>query len=334
MAEHTQTEVLIVGAGMAGLMAATALAGQGRRVTVVERAHYAGGRLATRSVGPGRADSGAQFFTVRTPVFRKWVNCWMDEGLVFQWSLGWSDGSLGSTPPDGHPRYAVHQGMSALAGHLTRGLDVRLNTHIVSVAPQGTRWEAQDQKSRTYTADVLILTAPIPISLALLATESVPLDDTDRAALERLDYAPCLCGLFWLTDGTLLPEPGAVQRPNAAITWVADNKRKGISPEATLITIHAGPDYSQQLWKLPDWEALVALESGLLLYKDRLTGIVERQLERWRYSMPTVLHKDPMLRAKGLPPLIFAGDAFGTPRVEGAALSGLAAAEALVVKAG
>ena len=203
MTEHTQTGVLFDRcAGIAGLMTATALAEQGRRVTVVERAHYAGGRLATRSVGPGRADSGAQFFTVRTPVFRKWVNRWMDENLVFQWSLGWSDGSLGATPPDGNPRYAVHQGMSALAGHLTHGLDVRLNTHIVSVAPRGTRWEAQDQKSRTFTADVLILTAPVPIS-ALLATESVPLDETDRAVLEHIDYAPCLCGLFWLTDGNV-----------------------------------------------------------------------------------------------------------------------------------
>ena len=334
MTEHTQTEVLIVGAGIAGLMAATALTEQGRRATVVERAHYAGGRLATRSVGPGRADSGAQFFTVHTPAFRKWVNRWLDDKLVFPWSLGWSDGSLGATPPDGHPRYAVRQGMSALAGHLTRGLDVRLNTQIVSVAPPGSRWDAMDQKSRTFTAEALILTAPVPISLALLTAEAVSLDETDRAALERIDYAPCLCGLFWLNGSTLLPEPGAVQRPNAAITWVADNKRKGISPDATLITIHAGPDYSRQLWKLPDWEALVALESGLLLYKDRLTGIVERQLERWRYSLPTVLHKDSSLRAQGLPPLVFAGDAFGMPRVEGAALSGLAAAEALLAKAG
>ena len=65
----------------------------------------------------------------------------------------------------------------------------------------------------------------------------------------------------------------------------------------------------------------MALESGLLLYKDCLTGIVERQLERWRYSLPTVLHKDPTLCAQGLPPLIFAGDAFRHPaRGRGGAL--------------
>ena len=48
------------------------------------------------------------------------------------------------------------------------------------------------------------------------------------------------------------------------------------------------------------------------------------QLKRWRYSIPTALHPDPFLKAGDLPPLYFGGDAFGGPRIEGAALSGMA----------
>lgn len=46
-------------------------------------------------------------------------------------------------------------------------------------------------------------------------------------------------------------------------------------------------------------------------------------------GLQIVLHSSRTLLAHNLPPLAFAGDAFGAPRVEGAALSGLAAGEAL-----
>ena len=41
-------------------------------------------------------------------------------------------------------------------------------------------------------------------------------------------------------------------------------------------------------------------------------------------------HDDPCLVASEAPPLVFCGDAFGQPKVEGAALSGLAAADRLL----
>jgi predicted NAD/FAD-dependent oxidoreductase len=220
--------------------------------------------------------------------------------------------------------------MNALAQSLAQDLSVRLNTHLVAVAPLADRWQAQDQKGHTLTADALILTPPAPIALALLQAETVPLHADDYTVLKRIAYAPCLAGLFWLSAEAQLPEPGAVQRPNAALTWIADNQRKGISPDASLITVHAGADYSRLLWDLPDWEALLALENGLQLFKDHRTQIVERHLDRWQYSIPTMIHNEPALRVRDLPPLVFAGDGFGSARVEGAALSGLAAAEAIV----
>ena len=53
-------------------------------------------------------------------------------------------------------------------------------------------------------------------------------------------------------------------------------------------------------------------------------------LHRWRFALPTTLDPERFLLAKDVPPLMFAGDAFNGPRVEGAALSGLAAADALI----
>lgn len=329
MVRTLQTDVVIVGAGIAGLMAAQTLTRHGIRVIVVEKGHQVGGRLATRRLGPGVADCGAQFFTVRSADFRYWVDRWIDEGIVFQWSTGWSDGSLGAVPSDGHPRYAVYGGMRALAIHLAVDLNVFLATRLVSITPDENGWQTLDEKGEAIQAQAVLLTPPIPHALDLLDAGGAVLRYEQRRVLEQIDYAPCLTGLFWVNGEIRLPPPGAVQRPNAPITWVADNCRKGISPSVTLITVQAGPEYSRQIWRLPDWEALVALESALRLYKDYETPVLESHLERWRCSMPTSIYPERCLLAADLPLLVFAGDAFGGPRVEGAALSGLAAGSLL-----
>jgi predicted NAD/FAD-dependent oxidoreductase len=324
--------VLIVGAGIAGLMAARTLTQRGFRVILLEKGHQVGGRLATRAIGPGLADYGAQFFTVRRPEFRYWVERWIDEKIIFEWSTGWSDGSLGSVPSDGHPRYAVHGGMRALAIHLAQDLNIFLTTRLVSVAPNQNGWLTLDDKGQSAQAQALLLTPPVPHALDLLNTGGVSLQAAQHAALVSIDYAPCLTGLFWVNGEIRLPPPGAVQRPNAAITWIADNRRKGISPDITLITVQAGPEYSRQIWGMSDWEALLALESGLRVYKDYETPVLESHLERWRCSMPTSIYPARCMVAEGLPLLVFAGDAFGGPRIEGAALSGLSAGAALAAK--
>jgi predicted NAD/FAD-dependent oxidoreductase len=327
MGKHN-ADVLIVGAGMSGLMAAHILQRKGVSVTLADKGRSVGGRLATRRIGRGRADHGAQFFTVRTAEFQVWVDDWLTDGLVYEWSRGWSDGSLSSTKPDGHPRYAVRSGMQALAKHLAQGLDIQINSRLSYVTLED-RWQAEDENGRRFISCALLLTAPVPQSLALLDAGGVRLAAADRAALERIRYGPCLAGLFWVDGPVHLPAPGALQRPDEAISWIADNKRKGISPGATLITVHAGSAYSEKLWETTDAEVLEALQFGLKPFLNPSAEIVQTQLKRWRYAQPTALHPERYIATKDLSPLAFAGDAFGCPRVEGAALSGIAAANAI-----
>jgi renalase len=325
------TDVLVVGAGLSGLMAANTLIEHKLRVTVVDKGLSVGGRMATRRIGPGRADHGAQFFTVRSQDFEKLVYGWIQTELVFHWSTGWSNGSLdikGKT--DGYPRFAVKDGMNALAKHLAEGLDIHTNVRLTSVETTGENWVGIDDAGNRYQSQSIILTPPVPQSLALLEAGNFPLAEDDSSTLSRISYSPCVAGLFWVNGPVNLPEPGAIQRPDAPISWIADNQRKGISPEATLITVHAGPEFSQHLWQQHAEEALQALTAGLAPFLEKHTKIIEPQLKKWRYSLPATLHPERCLAASYEPPLIFAGDAFGEPRVEGAALSGLAAAKKLL----
>ena len=74
--------VVIVGAGICGLVAGRALVETGAEVVVVDKGRSPGGRLATRRVGDATLDHGAQFFTVRTPTFRRRVDDWIEENRV------------------------------------------------------------------------------------------------------------------------------------------------------------------------------------------------------------------------------------------------------------
>ena len=334
-------DVVIVGAGIAGLMAAHVLVESGLSVALVETGSSVGGRLATQRMGAGYADHGAQFFTVRAPEFARWVERWIAAGVVYQWANGFSDGTpsvVGRENFDGYPRYAVHGGMNALAQHLAEQLEndstptrIDVNTKVTMLIPKRDGWAIQTEPDIRYASRAVLLTPPVPESLALLISgaDGDPLSVADREALERIEYAPCVAGMFHVNGAVNLPEPGALQRPKEKLSWIADNQRKGISPDATIITVHAAPDYSRALWDMPDNTVLEKLQAALQPFLSGEAFVIEAQLQRWRYALPTVLHPERFLMATGRAPLAFAGDAFGEARVEGATLSGLAVGEAL-----
>lgn len=335
-------DTLIVGAGICGLMAAGQLVAHGARVMVLDKGRSVGGRLATRRIEAGRADHGAQFFTARRERFQQFVNHWMEQNLIFRWSTGWSDGSLAAgTIGDGHPRYAVHSGMSALPKHLaaeygTQGAQVLTSVKVVSLTQVAASWVVTADDGRAWRSRSLILTPPAPQSLTFLDAGGVELAPHERRALAAITYAPCLCAMLLVDGSVWLPAPGAVQRPHDQISWIADNQRKGISPAATVLTLHGSPEWSAAHYGDADSALILAFQAALepwlapqMAGSNRLRAA---EIKRWRYALPTVLHPEPYLRPTGVSALYLGGDGFASPRVEGAALSGLAIADALLAE--
>ena len=239
------------------------------------------------------------------------------------------DGGLG----DGHHRFAVQGGMNALPKHLAAalvdlGVQIQTGVQVTAVAVVEDGWQVQAVGGGPWRCRCLVLTAPAPQALALLAPSAAgrgaALDDGDREALQRIAYAPCLCALCAIDGRVWLPAPGAVQRPQADISWIADNQRKGISPYAPVFTLHGSPAWSAAHSQEPDEALLESFRGGLDEWASGKIEYREIQIKRWRYALPVVLHPQPFLRAGGLPPLYFGGGAVGSPRIEGAALSGLA----------
>ncbi len=323
-------DALILGAGLSGLMAAHRLSERGYTVQLVDRGRSVGGRLATRRVGEqGIADHGAQFFTVRSETFQGFVDQWLQQDLVTIWGTGWSDGSVKRTYGDGHPRYVVRGGMNRLAKYLARDHDIVLNRMVTRVHMREDSWSLVDSDDGRYAGRALLLTPPMPETLALLSASEVPLQASDHNELRRIQFGPCLCGIHVIAGEAEFPQPGAVQNFQSEVYWVADNHAKGISG-VTVVTSHANAKFSRQNWDASEADIIRELEAAVLPYLKGNASIASTQLKKWRYSVPLTTYPDEYLLARGLPRLAFAGDAFGgRGRVEGAFLSGLAAGDAL-----
>jgi hypothetical protein len=173
----------------------------------------------------------------------------------------------------------------------------------------------------------VLLTPPVPQSLALLAAGEIELDGAMQTRLEGIQYERCLAVMAVLKESSLIPPPGGLVPTSGPVSWIADNQLKGISKEPA-VTIHANHEFSLAHWDDD------RMESGrrLLDASKQWLGaeVLSYQVHGWRYSKPIQVdaHRCALLQAS--PPLVMAGDAFAGPRVEGAALSGFAAAEALL----
>ena len=321
---------VVVGAGISGLVAARQLSVAGWRVVVMDEGSDVGGRMATRRIGNGTFDHGAQFFTVRSERFEKLVVGWLEAGVIEEWTRGFADAE-GRYKDDGHPRYRGSKGMNTVARYLARGLDVRTGERVAAASVRGGSWVVRAGSGKEETAAALLLAAPVPRSLALIDSGDFELPAKTRGKLGSISYAPCLALMALLDGPTGVPEPGGVQIKGEPLDWIGDNERKGIS-EAPGITVHAGPGWSREHFEADEAEIAPSLLSltGEWLGTDLFPRVRKTSIARWRYSWVTEPYPEPYLMASENPPLFFVGDAFAGQKVEGATLSGLAAADHLL----
>ena len=263
--------VAIIGAGMAGLACATALAERGIETRLFDKGRGPGGRMSTRRVEIGgqtvRFDHGAQYFTARDEAFRTKVGQWQDAGVAAPWPAAGDDAWVG-TPA-----------MNAPIRHMAGALDVEWATRCDSLARDGERWilgfgERQESFAKVVSAipaeQAAELLSPAAPELAQLAS-SAKSDPCWALMLAFEEPLP-------LEEDVLRPESGR-------IGWAArDSAKPGRAPGERWV-VHASAAWSREILEhSPDAAADAILTAFFEVTACPPVEPSHSAAHRWRYA--------------------------------------------------
>lgn len=340
------TEIVVMGAGMAGLTCARHLQAAGHEVVVLDKSRGVGGRVATRRLVGAIADHGARSLEIQGSLTQSLIQALQQQGILQIWTdqeqRFTSAGIMSSPAP--HPQFCAPEGMTAIAKFLAQGLEVRRSQRVVAIAPKSDQtWQLTlvDDTTQTGTAlsaERLILAIPAPQAVALLA----PLADTLLGefwrSLQSITFDPCLTAIATYST-ECQPELESlpwrslhIDHADARFRWIGMDSSKRLSPSPPVCVVHSTANFAERHLEADDLGAIgrLMLEQAAEWLLPWLREPEQLQVHRWRYAFPRTVLSSPFLAIAEPIPLCCVGDWCLGQTIEAAMQSGLAAAQWLV----
>ncbi|HEV8025073.1 MAG TPA: NAD(P)-binding protein [Candidatus Nanopelagicales bacterium] len=320
----SETDLLVVGAGLSGVTAAVTAQQAGANVQVVDRGRAIGGRMASRRLRDtgtafdGRVvDYGASYFTVSDPDFRLVVEELIAAGIVRPWTDTFhvhTEGIMAGVKT-GPMRYAAPAGLRSVVEHLSQSLStIVTETHIerIDITDAGVRADHREAQR---------------VALCMPQPQAERIVDSGMLPDVNLTWEPVIAVTLVFEEQQWLDIDGVFVNDDPVITWIADDgKRRG--DDAPVLVAHVNPVFAAGHLEDPS-----GVLPNVIAAVRRVLGIDELPAwtwaHRWSLARPIAGNDEPYWLHPELP-LGLAGDAWaGGPRVEAAWLSGRALGGAL-----
>lgn len=317
-----KVDVAVIGAGWAGLTAASHLATRGHQVAVLEKSRGAGGRSATRREGGVSFDHGAQYFTARSDAFAHQAERWRRSGLVAEWQpvievIGKRPSGAGSAPVS---RWVGVPGMNAVLHRFSRGLDCRFRWPVRRMERER-NWIIESGEGETIAATAVVVTAPPAQTAEMLGTGHRWHD-----RLKAIEMNSCWALMLGYESSAGVPFDAAFVN-EGPLAWVArDASKPGRDARMETWVVHASSRFSREHLENDEdgvtakmLDALCEIDEGF----DSVATVC--RVHRWRYAMAAE-PLDQGVMVDDRQRLVVAGDWCAGNRIEGAWTSGVAAA--------
>ncbi len=288
------SDVLIVGAGVAGLSCAKVLASAGKKVRVIERSRGVGGRCATRRIDGQPVDHGLVFLHGKSPEFLAALH-----EVPGRWRDDWPVVVRGTGTPcqpsafvHGAHRMAHVNGVSAFPKHLAVGLDVVLETTVtgLELGDQIVTVRANQQNETiSFTGQDVVLALAGPQSLALMdGLPPSPDRETARAVLAMLPSVPCATVIALYPRNALAPAPPWdiwYPETSSALSLVAHDSAKRDDPARVALVLQARPAWSSAVVGVDpaEWAPRLLADAARLI-GPWVTQPAMWQAHMWRYA--------------------------------------------------
>ena len=337
------SEVVVVGAGIAGITCARVLAANDIPVRVVDQGKRVGGRLAVQTQLGHPIDVGASYLTVSDPELAKVVADWVDRGIARAWTDAFHvatprsprhgqtggpgrTGGLGELKR-GPMRYAGTAGLRGLVEDLAQQAQLQVDSGIVVQHVEPGAPEQGGPLIDGQPAAAVVLAMPDPQAARLLPAGSV-----EVALVGASHWEPRLVlSARWATRswgvGPDLAFDGAFVHDSDVLTWIADDGRRR-GDDAPVLVAHSTASVAAAHLDDPEAAAPQML-AELISVLDCDPEPEWTATRRWSLAQPMRSHSEPFYLSAG--GIGFCGDGWGDkPRVEQAFCSGAALGRAIV----
>ncbi|MCU0693291.1 MAG: FAD-dependent oxidoreductase [Polyangiaceae bacterium] len=286
-----QTDLLIIGAGVAGLACAREMHKAGRPLVVVDKARAVGGRCATRHVDGQPVDFGVAFLHGSDPSFLRCVTQTAGATLLPDWPTRRAGAGRPCQPDAFAPherRFAIAQGLRAFPEHLASGLDVRLGCRVTSVALVGDHVVATVEDGTVLSARDVVVALSLEQSRELvqpLATASIEMNAVVRL-LRMIASLPCLT-LFAGYDPAVAAPGWDVCYPqdSRSLMLLSHDSTKRAEPRYLSMVLQALPKWSHDRLESESetWGRELLAEAAQIVGPWAASPLWTRA-HRWRYA--------------------------------------------------
>lgn len=262
--------IIIIGAGMAGLMCARCLINAGFKVLIFDKGRGIGGRIASREIEHGFFNHGASSipdFQTRLDL-PKFTRNFLDQAIKEKILIKTKDGftSFGS--------------MKNFTKYMAIDIKIQTNKELISLTHNEGNFELffKDETSNVKHDHILILALPQPQSYTILNYEFPKI----AARLKTAKMRPSLTGLYAFKN-SLEPKQSIFENDN--IFALNENARAGQDLQLDCWTVHSKTVYGKMWCKLSKEEIKSKLLQEFKSLKfNNFTDPIYASGHRWLYG--------------------------------------------------
>ncbi len=268
----TTADMVIIGSGFSGLIAAQEARRRGIDVLIVDKGFYPGGRLATKDLGNLRFNYGAPYFpAVKSNSFRAFVENMKNENRPLPFCIKRGKGISSQINV-----------MRDICSYLAEGTNVMQQVHVTEVLRQDHQILIKSGSKKIASAKQLVISTPAPQAVCLLSN----LETEMINEIENVEFSQCWT-IFLGFPGVLdIPNSCHFRDNNGGLSSVVHEIRNSATGYLYCLTLRMSHEWSSLR---TDWSKEQILK---FILSDTLRSFLPKTDElpeimfchRWKYS--------------------------------------------------